>query len=464
MESISSHPRLPASSSGFSIVLVERILREADVLGVSAEWARLQLGHPSRRRTSYRPEQRLAAVLAGLAAGLKGIAPGNTWLRPNSALQSRLGGRFPDQGTVCRWLDQVTEDQAARLRDHLHQVVAAHGRFWQVLWSSQYLLVDVDGQGWVARGQRFERAAVGYLGDGIDCGYQRSVGYAAATHEVLDEWLAPGNRTLMSQLPALLTGLDAVIPRSQRDRVVLRSDAHLGTIRNLRELRQHGYHYLCPLLSWSAQKRLREHLQGKRGGWFEEVDSAGQVHRVQFWVVPRWLLSGKGRGRKLVTRATVYRERRADGKREWTVLVSDLKREKGRRLWQRYHERGGTIEEYNDQSERAYHLEVIRTSNFTGLNALHGLIGLCWNLTEWALEGFRLPPVQAPTAAPPRWEAATASDRAEVTQRAAHSGLRLHRAGSGAVLEVEDTAGTAESAAWCRWLQQPIQLRLRLTG
>ncbi len=464
MECTSSCPSLPAGQGGFSVVFVERVLREAEVLGVSADWPNLTLGHPSRRRTAYRPEQRLAAMLSGLAAGLKGIAPGNTWLRPNSALQARLGGRFPDQGTIHRWLSQVSADQAARLRDHLHQVVHRHGRFWHVLWSGQYLWLDVDGQGLVARGQRFEQAAVGYLGEGMDRGYQRYVCYAAATREVLDEWLAPGNRTLMSQLPELLAGLDAVLPRRQRDRVVVRGDAHLGTLANLRELRRHGYHYLCPLLSWAAQKRLRQHLQGMRGGWFEEADSAGRVHRVQFWVVPRWLLHGKGRGRKLVVRATVYHEPRADGHREWLVLVSDLKREKGRRLWQHYHERGGTIEEYNDQSERAYHLEVLRTSNFAGLNALHSLIGLCWDLTQWALADFQLPPLQAPAAARAQWQPATASDVAAVQQRAAHSGLRLYRAGPGALLEVEDRAQTAESAAWSRWLQQPIQLRLPLTG
>jgi hypothetical protein len=55
-------------------------------------------------------------------------------------------------------------------------------------------------------------------------------------------------------------------------------------------------------------------------------------------------------------------------------------------------------------------------------------------------------------------------DLEAVQGRAAHSGLRLSRGGLGAVLEVEDTANTVESAAWCRWLQQPIQLRLCLTG
>ena len=464
MERIAWTSPLPAVGSGFSVVMAERILREADTLDLPAAWDRLGLGHPSRRVSAYPARHRLAAVLAGLACGLKGIAPGNTFLRPNTALQARLSGRFPDQGTIHRWLDQVTPTQADQLRDHLHAVVRQHGRFWQVLWSGEQLVVDVDGQGLVARGPHFERATVGYLGEGLDRGYIRYVCYAGQTHEVLDEHVVPGNQTLMSQLPGLLEALDTVIPRADRDRVLLRGDAHLGTIGNLRDCRRHGYHYLCPLQSWSAVKRLRAAVQGRRGGRFEETDSAGRSHRVQFWVVPRWQLRGKGKQRRLVTRATVYCDRVPGQKERWTVLVSDLKRQKGRRLWQRYHERGGTIEEYNDQAERAYHLEVVRTGHYEGLRALHSLIGLCWDLTRWATEELRLPPLPAPQAARAAWQAAGSLDLSAVLARAAHSGLRLSRQRPGATLEVEDTASTAESLAWRQWLQQPIQLRLRLTG
>jgi hypothetical protein len=119
------------------------------------------------------------------------------------------------------------------------------------------------------------------------------------------------------------------------------------------------------------------------------------------------------------------------------VLLTDLKREKGRRLWQRYHERGGTIEEYNDPSERASHLEVMRTGHFDGRNALEALIGLCWDLTAWALAELRLPPVQGPAAERERWVAALRLDLAAVRQRAALSGLRLYRAGPGAVLRAK---------------------------
>ena len=457
---------LPALGNGFSVVLVERVLRQAQVLEVSPQWSQLPLGHPSGRVTAFRPEQRLTAVVATLAAGLKGIGPANTYLRPNSAVAAWLGRPFPDQGTMHRWLQQTNDAQAAALRRHLHQVVRQHGRFWQELWSNRLLVVDVDGQGLVARGQRFEKAATGWLGEGIDRGYQRYVCYAGATQEVLDEFLAAGNQTLMSQFPVLLAGLDEVIPSAYRRRVVLRGDSHLGTIGNLRACRAHGYHYLCPLQSWSAAKRLREHVQqhGCRGGWFTEEDSKGQEHRVQFWIVRRWQLCGKGKSRKLSTQATVYCEHLPAGKKEWSVLVSDRKRDKGRRLWRAYHERGGTIEEYNDQAERAYHLEIMRTISFAGLNALHSLIGLCWNLTHWAGEHLALPPLQAPQAERARWQPAAAMDLAEVMARAAQSGLRLYRARAGAVLEVEDTAGTPESSAWRWWLQEPIQLLLPLTG
>ena len=448
MEFTSSTPSVPGSGNGFSVVMAERILRRTDILGLSDAWAQLPLGHPSRRRTAYRPQHRSAALLSGLAAGLKGVGPGNSVLRPNSALQARLGGRFPDRGTIHRWLDGVTAEQAQAVRDHLHQAVRRHGRFWEILWSGRYLMVDIDGQGLVARGAHFEQTAVGHLGEGIDRGYQRYVCYAADTHEVLDEFLAPGNRTLMSQLPDVLTGLDAVLPRADRRRVILRVDAHGGTIANVRAMRQHGYHYLCPLLSWAAVQRLREHLADARGGWFDGTDSEGRSHHVQFWVLPRWQLTGRGRT-KLYTRVTVSHEPRPDGKREWLVLLTDLKREKGRRLWQRYHERGGTIEEYNDQSERAYHLEVMRTGHFDGLNALHSLMGLCWNLTQWALAEPTVAAGANPRRAPVSWVAAVELDLAAVQQRAAHSGLRLHReGGAGAVLEVEDTARTAATA--CR--------------
>jgi hypothetical protein len=442
--------------------LVERVLREAQVLGLEFHWAELSLGNPSGRSPAYRPAQRIAAVLAGLAAGLKGIAPGNTWLRPNAALQARLGGRFPDQGTIHRWLDQATSDQATQFRDHLHHVVRTHGSFWEVLASRRYLVVDIDGQGLVARGQRFEQAAVGYLGEGLDRGYQRYVCYAADTMEVLDEYLAPGNSTLMSQLPEVLRGLSTVIPRSHRDHVLVRMDSHGGTVANLLAVKAQGYHYLCPLLSWKAVQRLREHVQGRRSSSFTDVDSTGQAHRVQFGVVARWRL--QGRGLQVWTRATVYYEKRPDGKREWFVLLSNCVHAKGRQLWRQYHERGGTIEEYNDQAERGYHLEVLRTSCFAGLQVLHSLVALTWNLTRWATTTWRLPPVQAPQAALERWEEVWGMDLSELQRRAAQSGLRLYRATPEAVLEVEDTANTPERAAWCRWLQQPIQLRLRWAG
>ena len=74
------------------------------------------------------------------------------------------------------------------------------------------------------------------------------------------------------------------------------------------------------------------------------------------------------------------------------MLLTDLKRGSAPRLWAEYCQRSGTIEEYNDQSERAYHLEVMRTGNFAGLNAVQSLVGLCWNLTRWATEDLALPP------------------------------------------------------------------------
>ena len=454
----------PDGSGGFSVVLAERVLRLADSLGVVAEWRRVEVGRPGGRVTSYPTDQRIAAVLAGLACGLRGVAPGNLLLRPNSALRQRLGGRCPDQGTIHRWLGQVTAAPAAGLRRHLHEAARRHGRFWRELWSGRRLVIDPDGQGLVARGRRFERAHGGYLGGGIDRGYRRYVCYAGATGEVPDEVLLPGNVTAMSALPEILAGLNEVIPAGDRGRVVPRGDAHFGTAANLVRIRAAGDHYLGPLYSYWSKKKLKERVRACRGRWFTATDSTGQVHRLQCWRVRRWRLKGKGTRGGARPRAAVYREQLPDGKEFWSVLLTDGKGVAAPRLWAEYCQRGGTIEEYNDQSERAYHLEVMRTGNFAGLNALLSLVGLCWNLTRWATEDLELPPTPAPAADPAAWVPATKLDLAQWMQRAQHSGRRLYRPSAAGPLEVEDTADTPESKAWLRFLRQPIQLRLRLTG
>src|SRR5262249_8119927 len=177
------NPHAPARrdpTSGASPVLAERVLRLAEALGLPRQWQTLAFGNPSRRSTAFATEHRLAPVLAGSAFGLRGLAPANLWLRPNTALRQHTGGRFPDQGTIHRWLAQATDAQAAALRRHLHEVARAHGRFWQELYSGRLLVVDIDGQGLVARGRRFQRAHGGYLGGGMDTGYPRHGCYAGA--------------------------------------------------------------------------------------------------------------------------------------------------------------------------------------------------------------------------------------------------------------------------------------------
>jgi hypothetical protein len=126
MDRTESMPSLPGVGTGFRVVVVERVLHQAQALELLPQWSQLPIGHPSGRVTAYRPQQRVIALLATLAAGLTGIGPSNTYLRPNSAVQAWLGGRFPDQGTLHRWLQQATDAQAAALRSHLHQVVRQH--------------------------------------------------------------------------------------------------------------------------------------------------------------------------------------------------------------------------------------------------------------------------------------------------------------------------------------------------
>jgi len=461
MDRIISKGVRPRESGGFSVVFAEKVINVSRAMGLPTEWAKLKLGNVSRRSTAYTTPERITAVLAGLACGLRGIAPGNDVLRTNTALQSAIGGKFPDQGTIHRWLQQVTAEQAKGLRQHLHQVVKRQGQFWSVLRSGERLVVDLDAQGLVARGKHFERAAYGHLGEGIDRGYQRYVAYVGQTQEVLDEFLRPGNTMLIDQLGELLSGLNEVFAPENRSRVVIRADAHGGTVKNIQQLQKAGYPYLCRMMSVWGIKRLRKEICSVDSRQqFVHVDSSGASRNVEYWDVSDWTITGRRKQGKAQTRAVVFR----DSQDFWTVLLTSLVDQTAEQLWTQYHQRGGTIEEYNDQSERAYHLEVLRTGNFEGLNAWHALLALCWNLSVWALEELQLPPNTAPHAERSRWVLASTLDRSLVLTRAAFSGLRLFRVTRSAYLEVEDTAFTPESDAWSRWLGQPIQYRLRLAG
>lgn len=463
MKAIKATGGVKDESGGFSVILAEKVLSLASKLGLEERWSMLEFGNPTGRKGTYPTPRRIAAVLAGLACGLRGVAPSNQTLRTNSAIVQRLGGKFPDQGTIHRWLEQTTPEQAAAIRQHARDVAREHGRFWNIMRSGLRLVVDIDGQGLVARGKRFEEAKYGYLGHGLDRGYQRYVAYVGETREVLDELITPGNTTLMAELTPVLAGLNTIFTPEWRGRVVLRMDSHGGTAKNLKEMKQAGYGYLTRLSSHSAQKKLRAQKCTVPGDTFLGQDSKGIQHPIECWDLPQWTLCGRGNV-NVETRAVVYREIRADKTEFWMTLLAFDAEATPWELWSSYHQRGGTIEEYNDQSEDGFHLEIIRTSNLHGLTALHALVGLCWNLLQWGREELALPPSLAPHAETSRWAPASHFNLRHWMDRASHSGLRLYRRTPRDPLEIEDTAATPESTAWQAWLQQPIQRRLRLAG
>lgn len=184
---------------------------------------------------------------------------------------------------------------------------------------------------------------------------------------------------------------------------------------------------------------------------------------IEYWDVAVWKIHGRRRNQGQVeSRVVVYREILSDGKDFWTALLPKGVEGTPEQLWKLYHQRSGTIEEYNDQSERAFHLDVLRSGSYWGLNAFHALVALCWNLGNWATEELRLPPTIAPNAQPTRWVAALKIDRSQLLFRAAVSGLRLYRTQRSSLLEIEDSTQTRESKAWLDWLNQPHQRRLRL--
>lgn len=185
--------------------------------------------------------------------------------------------------------------------------------------------------------------------------------------------------------------------------------------------------------------------------------------------MPQWTFHGRGK-LPVQTRAIVFRETRADHTEFWWVLLTDLREESTHELWTLYHQRGGTIEEYNDQSERAFHLRQLRTSHLPGLCVLQALVGLCWNLIRWEIADLQLP-----ESSPPHSEQFTSDTRTcdsrtvpshdlqHLLERASRCGLFLRRQAQ-TPLEATDTIHTQESSAWLNWLKRATQIQWLLSS
>lgn len=220
--------------------------------------------------------------------------------------------------------------------------------------------------------------------------------------------------------------------------MIVRCDAHGGTAANLHALQTANHHGVSRLQSHWAVQRLRREIRTLAPQTFEPSDTNSA--RVEFGDMPQWTFHGRGQ-LQVPTRAIVFRETRADHTEFWWVLLTDLREESAHELWTLYHQRGGTIEEYNDPSERAFHLRQLRTSHLPGLCVLQALVGLCWNLIHWETADLQLP---EPSSKPPEPSAlpaeqfpldpatrprrsASSYDLQHLLERASHCGLLLKR-------------------------------------
>jgi hypothetical protein len=462
MEGIARKPTEPEASGAVSPLMAVKLFAVAGRLGLNGVWSSLWIGRPTQRKNAYLAPHRIQALLAGLACGLTGIASGNLWIRNDPALRDACGGAFPDQGTIHRWLSAVDPSQVEAFRQHLFSAVKQHGRFRQALAGPEGLVIDLDAQGIVANGQRFEQTALGWMNGTFQRGYQRLVCYCATTREVLDERLEPGNASLMTAFSRLLDSLNELFTPEERSGVLLRGDGHAGTVAAILRAQKDGYRYLLKLQHSSTIERLRKAVANHRA---EEFETSSGV--VRCWDVSDWKITNKdGRERSATTRVVLFQDPAGESgcDRWWGVAVNANK--PARELWQLYRDRGGAIEEYFDQSFRAYHLDVKRTSPREGLELVHLLAALCWNLLNWELSELSLPPARSPNQ-PDRiyWIRADRLDLEKVLERSRHSGIRFRRrTDDGGRVMAEDAIGTLESRAWSRWLNRPTQRLLRLAG
>lgn len=116
------------------------------------------------RRRDFSPMDKLFQVLVSMLAGCRTLFEFNMLVKSERQLANCAGWkRFPDQSTLSRTLDQLTQKQIVQLRQSVTEIWRSHSRVLQRDWRS-YLWLDFDLTG-LPCGPLAEASQKGYFGD-----------------------------------------------------------------------------------------------------------------------------------------------------------------------------------------------------------------------------------------------------------------------------------------------------------
>ena len=239
----------------------------------------------------YTHQQKIQAIVAGLAVGCRHVAEMQTKLVPDTVAAGLFGmARFPDQAQINAFLrrcgpGQVAHLGAAHQRLLLANSVAADRTRWLALPDGRAVLpADLDQTPLVTRSKRATGVAAGYFGRKRgNVGYKKSVAIlGGGVREVLWLRLEPGNAHGQEAVPEVLEQLAALGEAKglRADDVLLRGDSQYGSTAVLRRVQAAGHHYLLKGYTPKTARALAEALPPTAVWAYRGTDSNGS----RLWV------------------------------------------------------------------------------------------------------------------------------------------------------------------------------------
>jgi len=219
-------------------------------------WSRIELEVKTYEHT---PTEKLQDALVCMLAGLGAISKINTHLRPDRTLAQAWGrNEFAEQSTVARLLDSLGREQVEQLRQGHQNLFRTYSQTMKHDYRNSWLVIDIDPTGLLAS-RHAEGSCKGFVAGKVNQ-YNRQLARVSVPtyHESLYSFLYPGNQQGATMVkPAVKTFQEFLnLDKKQRRRVIIRSDASLGTDGNINWLLWLSYQVLMKGFSGSRAVKL----------------------------------------------------------------------------------------------------------------------------------------------------------------------------------------------------------------
>lgn len=231
-------------------------------------WSQIELGSKAYDHT---PAEKLQDALLCMLAGLGSISKINTRLRPDQTLaQAWERDEFAEQSTIARVLDSLGQEQVEQLRQGHQSLFRSYSQTMKHDYHNSWLMIDIDPTGLLAS-RHAEGSRKGYVAGQVNH-YNRQLARVSVPtyHENLYSFLYPGNQQGATMVkPAVKTIQEFLgLGPEQRPRVIIRSDASLGTDGNINWLLWLNYQILMKGFSGSRAVKLAKRVAEQ--DWLED--------------------------------------------------------------------------------------------------------------------------------------------------------------------------------------------------